>query len=104
MFEFIETPLFTKEASRYLDDDNFQGLQAYLDKHPDAGDVVRGTGGVRKLRWGATGRGKRGGLRVIYFLRVRQEQIWLLTLYGKNVRDNIPANVLSAMRKEIEDA
>jgi hypothetical protein len=50
MFEFIETPLFTKEASRYLDDDNFQGLQAYLDKHPDAGDVVRGTGGVRKLR------------------------------------------------------
>jgi mRNA-degrading endonuclease RelE of RelBE toxin-antitoxin system len=104
MFEFIETPLFTKEAERYLDDDDYQALQVYLDRNPDAGDVVRGTGGVRKLRWGAAGRGKRGGLRVIYLLRVRQEQIWLLTLYGKNVRDTIPANVLSAMRKEIEDA
>jgi len=104
MFEFIETPLFTKEAERYLDDDNYQALQAYLDEHPDAGDVVRGTGGVRKLRWGAAGRGKRGGLRVIYFLRLRQEQIWLLTLYSKNVRDDIPTNVLNALRKEIEDA
>ena len=104
MFEFVETPSFTKEAERHFDDDEYRALQAYLDQHPDAGAVIRGTGGVRKLRWGAEGRGKRGGLRVIYFLRIRQEEIWLLTLYSKNVRDDIPAHLLNDMRKEIESA
>lgn len=62
-----------------------------------------GSGGVRKLRWGVAGRGKRGGLRVIYFRRTRQGQIWMLTIYPKNVAENIPANVLRQIKEEIDD-
>ena len=104
VYEFIETPFFTKALDRYLDDDEYRELQAYLDKHPDSGKVVPGSGGVRKLRWVAEGRGKRGGLRIIYYLRLSRGQIWMLTLYSKNVRENIPANVLKAMKEAIEDA
>jgi hypothetical protein len=64
---------------------------------------VPGSGGVRKLRWGVAGRGKRGGLRVIYFLRTSQGQIWMLTIYPKNVAENIPANVLRQIKEEIDD-
>ncbi len=104
MFEFIEAPFFTKALERYLDDDEYGELQAHLNKYPESGKVVRGSGGVRKLRWAAEGRGKRGGLRVIYYLRVARGQIWMLTLYGKNVRENIPAHVLKAMKEAIENA
>lgn len=58
---------------------------------------------IPKLRWGVAGRGKRGGLRVIYFLRTRQGQIWMLTIYPKNVAENIPANVLRQIKEEIDD-
>ena len=64
--------------------------------------MIPGSGGVRKLRWGVAGRGKRGGLRVIYFLRLRQGEIWMLTLYAKNVADNIPAKVLKKIKEEID--
>jgi hypothetical protein len=77
-------------------------LQQSLVANPEAGDVIPGSGGVRKLRWGATGRGKRGGLRVIYFLRLRSDEIWMLTLYAKNVADNIPAKVLKKIKEEID--
>jgi len=69
MFEFIETPFFTKALEHYLDDDEYARLQHHLNEHPEAGAVVPGSGGVRKLRWAVAGRGKRGGLRVIYYLR-----------------------------------
>jgi mRNA-degrading endonuclease RelE of RelBE toxin-antitoxin system len=104
MFEFIETPTFTKLLDRYLDDDEYRELQAYLNAHPESGKVVPGSGGVRKVRWAAEGRGKRGGLRVIYYLRLLGGQIWMLTIYGKNVREDIPAHILKAMREAIEDA
>lgn len=82
---FVETKLFTKLVQEYLSDDEYAVLQQSLIANPEAGDVIPGSGGVRKLRWGATGRGKRGGLRVIYFLRLRSDEIWMLTLYAKNV-------------------
>lgn len=104
MFEFIETPFFTKALDRYLDDDEYRELQTHLNKHPESGQVVPGSGGVRKLRWAAEGRGKRGGLRVIYYLRLARGQIWMLTLYGKNVRENIPAHALRAMKEATQDA
>jgi mRNA-degrading endonuclease RelE of RelBE toxin-antitoxin system len=77
-------------------------LQEYLIENPEAGDIVPGSGGVRKMRWGTAGRGKRGGLRVVYYLRSKQGQIWLLTLYPKNVADNIPAQVLRKIKDEID--
>jgi hypothetical protein len=99
---FVETKLFTKLVQEYLSDDEYAVLQQSLIVNPDAGDVIPGSGGVRKLRWGVAGRGKRGGLRVIYFLRRRNEEIWMLTLYAKNVADNIPANVLKKIKEEID--
>jgi hypothetical protein len=102
-FTFIETKLFTRLVQEYLTDDEYRKLQALLMEQPGAGAVVPGTGGVRKLRWRAPGRGKRGGYRVIYFARIQQGVIWMLTLYGKNVKENIPAHVLREIRKEVEN-
>jgi hypothetical protein len=79
-------------------------LQKLLMEQPEAGDVIPGTGGVRKLRWRAPGRGKRGGYRVVYFARMEQGVIWMLTMYPKNVKDDIPAHVLRQIRKAVEDA
>lgn len=104
MFEFIETPLFTKILPRYLDDDDYAKLQDALNAQPEAGDLVPGSGGVRKMRWGVRGRGKRGGLRVIYYFRTARGQIWMLTLYAKNVRESIPAHVLKELKETIDDA
>ena len=104
MFEFIETPFFTKALERYLDDDNYAKLQAYLNERPEVGAIVTGSGGVRKMRWAAEGRGKRGGLRVIYYLLLARGQIWMLTVYGKNVRETIAAHILRQMKEAIDDA
>lgn len=103
MYSFIETRLFTRLVAEYLSDDEYRELQKALIANPAAGDVVAGSGGLRKLRWRAAGRGKRGGYRVIYFARVAQGVIWMLTMYPKNVTENIPAHVLRQIRKEIED-
>ncbi|NEV62021.1 type II toxin-antitoxin system RelE/ParE family toxin [Thiorhodococcus minor] len=100
---FIETSLFSRLVARYLTDDQYAALQAALMLHPDAGDLVPGSGGVRKLRWSGSGRGKRGGLRIIYYWRNRSGQVWLLTLYAKNDQSNIPPHVLRAIAEEISD-
>jgi mRNA-degrading endonuclease RelE of RelBE toxin-antitoxin system len=104
VFTFIETPLFTKLVKEYLLDEEFNELQIALSENPTAGTVIPGSGGVRKLRWSMAGRGKRGGLRIIYYLKTVKGQIWLLTLYSKNVADNIPTHILRKIREEIEDA
>ena len=103
MFSFIETRLFTKLVGDYLSDEEYGELQRQLIRDPEAGAVVRGSGGVRKLRWGAPGRGKRGGYRVIYYVRRPKGVIWMLTLYPKNVADAIPGHVLKQIREEIEN-
>ena len=69
MFSFIETRLFTRLVQQYLSEDDYRRLQLELIKNPEAGPVIRGSGGVRKLRWKAAGRGKRGGYRIVYFVR-----------------------------------
>jgi hypothetical protein len=102
MISFVETKLFTRLVQQYLSDDEYSELQQALGANPEAGVIIPGSGGVRKLRWGVAGRGKRGGIRVIYFLRTRHGQIWMLTLYAKNVAENISAHVLKQIKDEID--
>ena len=80
MFTFVETKLFTALVPRYLSDDEYAAPPRTLIAMPEAGDVIRGSGGVRKLRWRMARRGRRGGIRVMYYLRAQQGQIWMLTL------------------------
>jgi len=101
--EFIEATAFTKYVYDYLTDDEFLGLQGFLLKYPELGKIVPGSGGVRKLRWGASGKGKSGGVRVIYYFKKQDDEIWLLTIYSKNETENIPAHILRQIRKEIEN-
>lgn len=102
MLTFIELAPFAAVRDKYLDDQEFATLQQYLAEHPDAGDVISRSGGCRKLRWAASGRGKRGGMRVIYFLRLGSGQIVLVTMYAKNVRENIDANLLKRLKEGFE--
>jgi len=100
---FVETRRFSCLVKTYLTDEAYASVQLELLQNPDAGSVIGGSGGVRKLRWAATGRGKRGGYRVIYFVRRLEGVIWMLTIYPKNAAENIPIHVLRQIRKEIED-
>ena len=100
---FIETSEFTKHLPAHLDDDSYAALQTFLSAHPDAGNIIRGSGGIRKIRWRAKGRGKRSGSRVIYYWLVADDQIYLLTLYGKGVKDDLSPAERAAWRKVVEE-
>jgi len=100
---FIETSLFTKLISQYLTDDEYLGLQKFLLQHPEAGNIIQQTGGVRKLRWATSGKGKSGGIRVIYYWKNREDEIWLLTVYNKSERETIPSHILRKIAEEIKD-
>lgn len=100
---FIETTRFTELADAAFSDEELIALQWFLLWRPEAGDVVPGSGGVRKVRWGVRGRGKRGGVRVIYYWKMADDEIWLLTLYAKNERVTIPGHVLREIAREIDD-
>lgn len=102
MLTFVETKLFTSLVDRYLSDEEYAGLQLSIAANPEAGEIVRGSGGVRKLRWGGSGRGKRGGIRVIYYLRTARGEVWMLTVYAKNEADSVPAHVLKRIKEEID--
>jgi hypothetical protein len=104
VFTFVEALLFTKLVGECLTDGEYAALQQALSENPELGDVIPGSGGVRKVRWGTRGRGKRGGVRVVYFVRKESGVIWMLTIYAKNVAENISVHLLRRIRKEIEDA
>jgi hypothetical protein len=103
--EFIESPLFTQLLSGYMEDDQFQRLQVFLALEPEAGDVMPGTGGCRKMRWAdrRRGKGKRGGLRVIYYYLLKDMQIWLLTLYDKDEVTDLSAREKRLLKAMIEE-
>jgi len=102
MMVFKESPIFTKLIYKYLNEEEYSALQWELITHPEAGDIIRGSGGLRKLRWKIRGRGKRGGCRIIYYWRSRDGEIWLLTIYAKNEAENIPAHILRQIKEEFE--
>ena|SRR5258708_4056335 len=87
----VETPEFLAASRGLFDDDQRTLLISYLAGHPLAGDLIAGTGGVRKLRWALAGRGKRGGARVIYYVHSEHLPLFLLTAYAKNVRADLSA-------------
>ena len=94
MHEFIESSVFAKYVYDYLTDEEYAALQWYLSQHVDAGDLISGSGRCRKMRWGVTGKGKRGGVRVIYYEVTQAGQIWLLAIYAKTRQENLPAQVI----------
>jgi hypothetical protein len=102
MYTVIEIPSFVADADEIWSAEERGAFCAWLAANPEAGDVIPGSGGCRKVRWGKQGTGKRGGVRVIYFTRLANGEIWLLVMYSKSVRGNIPAHILKAIREEIE--
>ncbi len=102
--EFIEAPAFTRHVHEYLDDDRYRALQGALAANPTMGDVMPGSGGFRKMRWAdpRRGKGRRGGLRIIYFYFESGQQIWLMALYGKDEASDLTAKEKKALKAAIE--
>jgi hypothetical protein len=101
--EFVEAPAFTREIGNYLEDDSYRELQSALAAEPDKGDVMPGTGGFRKLRWRdpRRGKGRRGGLRVIYYHFAEDRQIWFVTIYGKDEATDLTPMEKKALKDAI---
>jgi len=99
----VETPIFTKQLLSTLSDNEYRLFQNVLLERPDAGKVIPGSGGLRKLRWAVEGRGKRGGLRVIYYWFTARSTILLLFIYPKNVQDNLTPDQLKQLKKVVEE-
>jgi hypothetical protein len=99
---FVETPIFTRQVIEVLTDEQYALLQGSLVAQPDSGDLIKGSGGMRKLRWALPGRGKSGGIRVIYFWRVTESQIVMLTMYAKNEQANLTAAQVKLLAKLVE--
>lgn len=102
MFTFIESKVFSRLRDTYLTDDDYGRLQEALIADPDSGPVIRGSGGIRKLRWSQPGRGKRGGVRIIYYAKIRDGLVYLLTIYAKNEEETIPAHILRKIKEELD--
>ena len=100
---FVETSFFSKALPEHLSDEEYRGLQSYLMERPDAGAIIQRSGGIRKVRWAARGKGKSGGVRVIYYWIKDDDQIILLTLYGKSAKENLSTAELKQIVKLIED-
>jgi hypothetical protein len=96
---FIETPIFTADLNELLADDEYAEFQRYLADNPRVGDVIQDTGGLRKIRWSANGKGKRGGVRVIYYHLTADAQIRLLLIYKKGIQDNLTEKQKKILRK-----
>ncbi|MBI6548623.1 type II toxin-antitoxin system RelE/ParE family toxin [Xenorhabdus lircayensis] len=95
---FIETPIFTEDCKDLLSDDEYREFQQYLADNPAAGDVIQHTGGLRKVRWSSGGKGKRGGVRVIYYHKVDASHIRLLLIYKKGVKDDLSESEKKVLR------
>jgi hypothetical protein len=98
----IETSVFTRRVTGLLSDDEYRELQATLVERPKTGAVIPGSGGIRKLRWSASGRGKRGGARVIYYWATEQDHLLMLFIYAKNESEDLTRDQIKTLREIVE--
>ena len=103
MLTVVETSLFQRQWPLYWTEEQRGEFASFIAAHPAAGDVVPGSGGIRKVRWGRAGSGKSGGVRVIYFTRTAQGEVVLLTLYAKAKTDNLTGATLKEIRRALEE-
>jgi mRNA-degrading endonuclease RelE of RelBE toxin-antitoxin system len=99
----IETSVFTRQVQKLLNDDAYRELQIALSERPEMGVIIVGSGGLRKVRWAAQGRGKRGGVRVIYYWAVEQDRLLMLLMYSKSERDDLTREQLRILRRIVEE-
>ena len=104
MLTIIETPVFQRLARGIWSEKDLDAFKVWLAGDPLAGDVIAGSGGLRKVRWSRAGIGKRGGARVIYYNQLADGTVALLMVYAKAKFDNLPPDFLVQLRKEFEDA
>lgn len=102
--QFVEAPAFSRYRDEYLDDEGLRKLQLALAANPEEGDLIPGAGGVRKLRWADARRskGKRGGLRIIYYCFLSDEEIWLMTMYGKDEAADLSKDEKAQLKRALE--
>jgi len=101
--EFIETPTFTRLITALLSDEAYRGLQDELVEDPERGDIIKGGGGIRKLRYAVQGRGKSGGVRVIYYWVKDNHQIYLLVVYPKSKKDTLTDKETAILRELVKE-
>ncbi|NOQ13418.1 MAG: transcriptional regulator [Methyloprofundus sp.] len=102
MYTIIETPTFQEDAKKIWSEEERGAFCAWVAANPNIGDVIPSSGGCRKVRWSKAGTGKRGGVRIIYYTHLSNGEIWLLVIYSKRVKGNIPAHILKSIREAIE--
>jgi mRNA-degrading endonuclease RelE of RelBE toxin-antitoxin system len=103
MYTIIETPVFEKYAAAVWSDDEREAFKLWISQNPTAGDVIPHSGNLRKVRWSADGKGKRGGARIIYFNQLENGTIVLLIVYTKAKFDNLPLNFLKQLKEVAEN-
>jgi len=97
--EIIETKIFTQKICEFLSDEEYKELQNYLVENPDCGDIIKGSGGLRKLRWKLQGTGKSGGLRNIYYHYEDKHQIYMIYVYKKSKQTDLTPSQIQMLRK-----
>ena len=102
MLTVVESPIFQKLWPLYWDEDERGEFAAHISKNPEGGVVISGSGGLCKIRWSRAGTGKSGGVRIIYLLRTEQGEVYLLTMFAKSEKENIPLSVLKEIRRALQ--
>jgi len=102
MITIAEVPEYIRQAEKLLSEAERQDVLSYLSAHPKSGDLIEGTGGIRKLRWGRGGRGKSGGVRVIYYYHSELMPLYLITLFAKNEQDNLSKSERNELAKLVD--
>jgi mRNA-degrading endonuclease RelE of RelBE toxin-antitoxin system len=100
---FVETSVFSRQLSERLDDEDYRSLQTALALRPEQGALIKGSGGLRKIRWALRDKGKRGGLRIIYYWDSADDVIYLLYLYPKNELADLRPDQIRLLRQTIEE-